>query len=214
MYLLHGLSDDHTIWLRRTSIERYAEEIGIAVVMPDGGRSFYCDAASGPAFAVAIAEELPSTMEACFALRSDRGGRAVAGLSMGGYGAIGLALKYPERYCAASSHSGALHFGNEPATGLEQYPVEFEQITGKDVPGGPCDLFSLVERADRSGLPKLRLDCGTEDHLLDVNRRFHEHLTRLGIDHEYREYPGAHEWPYWDEHVRETLSFVRDAIVR
>ena len=75
------------------------------------------------------------------------------------------------------------------------------------VSGGKDDLFALAERLDRRQAPAIRFDCGKEDGLLAGSRRFHRHLTSLGIRHEYREYPGAHTWAYWDEHVQEALRF-------
>ncbi|RYD73325.1 MAG: esterase family protein, partial [Verrucomicrobiaceae bacterium] len=108
LYLLHGLSDDHTIWLRRTSVERYAAERNLAVVMPAVARSFYQDMVSGPQYWSFISEELPRLMESFFPISPERNDRFAAGLSMGGYGALRLGLLHPERYAAAASLSGAL----------------------------------------------------------------------------------------------------------
>ena len=101
LYLLHGLSDNHTIWLRRTGIERYVASLPIMVVMPDGGRGFYADADQGYAYGKAIGEELVDRIDKTFPTKASREGRVVAGLSMGGYGALRLALNYPERFRAA-----------------------------------------------------------------------------------------------------------------
>ena len=108
LYLLHGLSDDHTIWMRRTSVERYAAALGLAVVMPAVGRSFYCDMMNGPAYWQYVSEELPAFVERTLKVGTGRSSRFVAGLSMGGYGAMKLALTYPDRFAAAASFSGAL----------------------------------------------------------------------------------------------------------
>src|SRR5512136_755148 len=108
LYLLHGLSDDHTIWQRRTSLERYTAPLGIAVVMPAVDRSFYTNMAYGKAYETFVAEELPKLARSFFPLSEQREDNYVAGLSMGGYGAFKLALNYPENYCAAASLSGAL----------------------------------------------------------------------------------------------------------
>src|SRR5262249_3311417 len=81
-------------------------------------------------------------------------------------------------------------------------------IHGEHPQGGPYDLFALAEQLDRARLPALRIDCGTEDSLLEHNRRFHAHLETLGIPHQYAEFPGGHDWAYWDSHIRDTLSFV------
>ena len=108
LYLLHGLSDDHTIWMRRTSIERYAASLGIAVVMPAVHRSFYTDMANGYNYWTFVSEELPAIARSFFPLSDAREDNFVAGLSMGGYGAFKLALRCPDKFAAAASLSGAL----------------------------------------------------------------------------------------------------------
>lgn len=108
LYLLHGLSDDSSIWTRLTSIERYAGELGVAVVMPQVERSFYCDMANGDAYWTFLSEELPAVVAANFKVSTAREDTFVAGLSMGGYGAFKWALRQPERFGAAASLSGAL----------------------------------------------------------------------------------------------------------
>lgn len=96
LYLLHGLSDNHSCWLRRTAVDRYAEEYGIAVVMPEVQRSFYCDMAHGPAYFTYIADELPQICQRLFRLSDKREDTFIAGNSMGGYGALKAALSRPE----------------------------------------------------------------------------------------------------------------------
>lgn len=204
-YLLHGLSDDHTIWHRRTSIERYVQGLPLIVVMPDGGRSFYTDAEQGFAYETAIIRDLIGYLDRIFPTKAERAGRCIGGLSMGGYGALRLALRFPEMFCSAVSHSGKLDFARE--TWGDPRAAEFERIVGKNPLGGPNDLFALAEKVDRSLLPALRIDCGTEDALLGCNRDFHAHLESLGIPHEYAEYPGGHDWAYWDTHVQEAIAF-------
>ncbi len=207
MYLLHGLSDDYTIWMRRTSIERYLDGVPMIVVMPDGGRGFYTDAVEGCAYERAMVEDLMPLVDRTFPTRAERCGRCVGGLSMGGYGALRLALRRPDLFCSAVSHSGAVYFGHRPLPATDGRVPEFERILGPNPQGGPNDLHGLIERVDRSLLPALRLDCGTEDFLLQDNRDFHAHLVKLGIPHEYEEYPGGHEWAYWDLHVQEAIRF-------
>ena len=110
LFLLHGLSDDHTIWMRRTSIERYAAARNLAVVMPAVGRSYYQDMASGPRYWTYLSEELPAIMRSFFPLSGERADNFTAGLSMGGYGALRLALAHPKKFAAAASFSGALDY--------------------------------------------------------------------------------------------------------
>lgn len=99
LYLLHGLSDDHTIWHRRTSIERYVSALGLAVVMPNVGKSFYTDMANGGNYFTFITEELPTLVQSYFPVSAKREDNFIAGLSMGGYGAFKVALSCPEKIC-------------------------------------------------------------------------------------------------------------------
>ena len=204
-YLLHGLSDDHTIWMRRTSIERYVENLPLIVVMPNGGRGFYTNAAQGFAYETAIVEDLISYIDRMFNTRAEREGRCIGGLSMGGYGALRLALRFPQMFCSAVSHSGALDFAHSHR--IEPEGDEWHRLLGDNPVGGVNDLYALVEQVDRNQLPAMRIDCGTEDFLIEHNRGFHAHLEKLNIPHEYAEFPGAHEWSYWDEHVQEAIQF-------
>ncbi len=205
-YLLHGLSDDHTIWLRRTSIERYVERLPLIVVMPDGFRGFYTNNDQGPAYATYLADELPAIIERNFPARSDRTGRCIGGLSMGGYGALRTALANPDRYISANSHSGALLHGGKQWADPKQ--AEYRRIFGDSSKGSDHDLLNLAQKAPVSGsVPALRIDCGTDDFLIDDNRSFHAALNGMGLGHEYDEYPGEHNWAYWDTHVQTALKF-------
>ncbi len=206
LYLLHGLSDDYTIWHRRTSIERYAAELPLIIVMPDGHRSFYCNdpRPGGCAYEDHIVADVVGFVDRTFRTIPDRRGRAIGGLSMGGYGAMMLALRHPDVFSVVASHSSAFFFAHQAL------PERDQVNTFADVlPAGKYDCFALTEKHKRSG-PRLaiRFDCGTEDFLLAANRGFHAHLQALGIVHEYAEFPGVHNWDYWDEHVRQSLSFV------
>ena len=204
-YLLHGLSDDHTSWARHTSIERHVAGLPLIVVMPDGGRGFYCDAVDGPAYERHLLDDVIGFVDRTFHTIAERQGRVIGGLSMGGYGAIKLALKYPQLFCSAVSHSAALDVQRR----LERPEVaaEMRRIFGPAPGGGPNDPYALAATIDRTLLPALRLDCGLEDGLLEENRAFHRHLEQLGIPHEYAECPGAHTWEYWDCHIQEALAF-------
>jgi putative tributyrin esterase len=205
-YLLHGLSDDHTIWMRRTSIERYVEGLPLVVVMPDGGRGWYTNSALGLAYEDDLIKDVIGLVDRTFPVKAERQGRAIGGLSMGGYGAVKLSLKHLEMFGSVNSHSGAVAVHRDPKLIKELNP-EFERIFGKTPAGGPEDPFSLIERVDHGRLPPLRVDCGADDFLLAENRSFHRHLESLHIPHEYEEFPGGHDWPYWDKHVQEAIAF-------
>jgi S-formylglutathione hydrolase FrmB len=213
LWLLHGLSDDHTIWQRRTSIERYVNSTDLAVVMPAVHRSWYTDMAAGNRYWTFISEELPGIMRSLFPLSPRREDNFVAGLSMGGYGAFKLALRHPERYAAAASLSGALGI----AYGLAQTPdeamkAEMKYVFGDlaIVPGSENDTVALAERYSRSTGPQLRLYqcCGTEDFLYDSNVRFRDYARKLGLDLTYEEGPGEHDWGYWDCMIQRVLTWL------
>ena len=228
LYLLHGLSDDQTIWMRRTSIERYAAEYGLAVVMPAVGRSFYTDMAAGPAYWTYVAEEVPAFVGRMFRLGSGRAKTFVAGLSMGGYAAMKLALRHPERYAAAASFSGAVDMATRVADLRERVTVagaaadpadhqrlhEYRSIFGESVEVHETehDTVHLAREAARAGraLPSLYLACGTEDFLYTDNERFHRLLEELGIEHTSITEPGDHEWGFWDRHVAMYLAWLRE----
>jgi putative tributyrin esterase len=208
-YLLHGAADDHSGWLRQTGIERYSADYALMVVMPDGGRGFYCNAREGDAWETALVRDLIGYIDRVFHTIPNREGRCIGGLSMGGYGAIKLALRYPDSFCSANSHSGGVAFAHRPLLPDPNQPIlaEYIRIVGEHPEGGPDDIFALAEGIAPSQRPALRLDCGQEDPLLGENRLLHAYLEALGYPHEYLEPPGQHEWGYWDVHVREALAF-------
>lgn len=210
LYLLHGLSDDHTIWVRRTSLERYVEGRELVVVMPAAHRSFYTDMACGYRYQTHLVEELPTLVSAWFPLSSAREDTFVAGLSMGGYGAFKFALSYPHRYGAAASLSGALDMARLAAEGERQ--VEMQAVFGDPtrVAGSAHDLFHLVERAVRQGVdvPPLYQWCGTEDFLYGDNLRFRDLARRYALPLTYEEGSGAHEWGVWDRQIRRVLDWL------
>ncbi len=214
LYLLHGLSDDHAAWTRWSSIERYVRELPLIVVMPDGGRGFYCDAEQGFAYETAIVRDLVEYVDAMFPTKPTREGRVVAGLSMGGYGAAKFALKFPQMFCGAVSHSGAMGFAHRkfPLDSEQAWHREFARVVGENPSDGPNDLYSLAANLSPAMRPALRVDCGTEDFLLEDNRAFHAHLTQIGFPHEYLEFSGAHNWAYWDTHIQEAITFLTAAL--
>lgn len=206
--LLHGLSDDHTTWVRRTSIERYASAYNIAIVMPAVNRSFYTDMAYGAAYWTFVSEELPRAARSYFRLSDKREDNFAAGLSMGGYGAFKLALRCPERYAAAASLSGALDI----AARQERFQQDFTNIFGEGatISGSEHDLFQLASNVSASDGPKPLLfqACGTEDFLYEDNQQFLNHARAVGLGVDYEEGPGAHEWGYWDMTIQRVLQWL------
>ena len=215
LYLLHGYSDDQTVWQRWTSIERYAEGLNLTVIMPAAQNSFYTDMAHGGKFFTFLAEELPAVLHELFPLSRARADTFVAGLSMGGYGAFKLALRRPDLYSAAASLSGAVDINevvkrtkdpDNPAW-LEQMQNIFGDL-GK-VPGSAHDLFSLAMKVSQSGdKPRLYQYCGTEDFLYKDNLRLRDFIHPLGFDYTYEETPGDHSWVHWDRAIQRVLDWL------
>ncbi|MCC5828243.1 MAG: esterase family protein [Phycisphaeraceae bacterium] len=214
LYLLHGLSDDHTIWQRRTSIERYVAELGLAVVMPAVDRSFYADMASGPRYWTFISEELPALARSFFPLSDRREDNFVAGLSMGGYGAMKLGLSCPDRFAAAASLSGVVDIGCRTlssASSRDGFRWDSVFDDPSSLAGSENDLFELARRvaSDGPSVPRLFLCCGDEDGLFEMNERFRDHLRELGLEPEWHADAGrAHDWGYWDERIQTVLNWL------
>jgi putative tributyrin esterase len=207
LYLLHGLSDDDTIWVRRTSIERYAAPLGLAVVMPQVHRSFYADQAYGGRYWTFLSEELPLVGE-FFRVSARREDTFVAGLSMGGYGAFRWALGQPERFAAAASLSGALDVAARRSPRPED-PRLFERVFGdEDVVGGPHDLHALLRGAEPADLPALYLCCGSEDFLLAENEAFRDTCAAARVPLRAEFSPGDHDWAYWDAKIQDVLDWL------
>ena len=218
MWLLHGRSDNHTSWMRNTSIERYAQKHRLAVIMPNADRNWYTDTVCGTNYFSFITKELP---ELCFRTFSQmspkREDNIVAGLSMGGYGAMKAAFTCPEQYGSCISLSGGLDITADlPKLGFSFDINEFRGIFGfnlnspVELKGSKHDLYALTAKAKGEGkqLPKLYMWCGTEDGLFPVNRSFDQHLIELGISHKFESSEGNHSWKWWDLHIQNALEWV------
>jgi putative tributyrin esterase len=218
-YLLHGLSDDHTIWSRRSRIEHYLEGLNapLMIVMPDGHRGFYTDHTPPPAaspeirtalkYGTHIGLELVDFIDQTFRTRAERSARSIGGLSMGGYGALRTALAHPDRFVSAHSHSGAVLHGSRRWDTPVEWLTETHTIFGLDPRGTHHDLLQLARSVPAKRRPALHVDCGTADFLLEDNRTFHQKLAALRYPHAYIEHDGAHDWDYWDIHIRDALAF-------
>lgn len=214
LYLLHGLSDDYSSWLRYTSIERYAQQKYLAVVMPAAGKSFYADMKHGSRYWTFISEEVPRVARSLFPLSAQREDNFVAGASMGGYGAFKLALRKPESFMAAASLSGAADLSNlvdmssrEPALRrlLENIFGDPEGIKGSD-----NDLFYLMQKLKEENreIPRLYQCCGQQDPRFALIDKFKDFAKGLGVELTYAESPGGHDWSYWDNSIRDVLEWL------
>ena len=206
MYLLHGLSDDYSIWCRRTSIERYADKFNMTVIMPDGGRSFYTDAIVGESYWTFISEELPETVKGLFNIAADREHSFAAGLSMGGYGALKLGLRCPDRFAAVAGLSSVTDIKCRfRAASSAAWRPELRRIFGgiSQLAARGNDLFDLAEKAVASGkeLPQIISFCGKSDFMIKDNRKFNKFMQTINYPgfHCF-ERPGAHTWEFWDTH--------------
>ena len=209
LYLLHGLSDDDTAWTRFTSVERYAEELGLAVVMPQVHRSFYTDLADGHGrYWSFLSEELPAVVERFFRVSTAREDTFVAGLSMGGFGAMKWALDQPERFAAAASMSGAIDLERLIALG-DRDELFATVLGGRTLAETGNDLLAAASAVDPASAPRLYVACGTEDvRLLPGNDRFADHARGLGFDVTADFSPGDHVWSYWDAAVQRVLAWL------
>ena len=216
LYLLHGYSDNHTAWLRYSSIERYATNVGIAVVMPNVHLSYYTDMKNGGKYWTFISEELPSVVETFFNISTGRTRTFVAGLSMGGYGAFKLAFAYPERFAGAASFSGGLDVFSIYRKATKQKKKLLKSTFGdiEKLPGSFNDLYSMAHKLAEKGItpPKLYQCCGTEDFLYEDNLRFRDYLRQLDFNLYYEEAYGAHEWDFWDMAIQRYLLLISDSL--
>jgi S-formylglutathione hydrolase FrmB len=219
LYLLHGLGGDANNWIsNRAHLAQHAAQYKIIIVTPEGHDNWYTDSATVPTdkYESYIVQELIPDVERRFRTLTSREGRAIAGLSMGGYGSMKFGLKFPDRFIFAASMSGAL-----PATEWDPADTRLPDWVKPSISKsyGPInsparqanDIFKIASNVPESKiatLPFLYLDCGTEDMLVTYNRAFDDILLKRKIAHEYRELPGKHDWPYWDQQIQEVLKLA------
>ena len=211
LYLLHGMSDDETVWCRRTSIERYAAEYNLAVIMPTTGLHWYTDEAAGQRWWTYVSRELPLLMADFFPqISADPAHTFAAGLSMGGYGALKLGLRGDGRFSHVASLSGAVNIARDHENPDPSAAAFFRSIfgTNQEATGSHSDLVTAAEELKKEDRPKVYMWCGTEDFLYHQNTMMRDHLTALGYDLTYEQSPGDHQWKYWDEMIRRVLQWL------
>ncbi|HYP00390.1 MAG TPA: alpha/beta hydrolase family protein [Pyrinomonadaceae bacterium] len=219
VYLLHGLGGSSGDWVSaRARLSAHAAGHRFIIVTPEGGDGWYTDSATVPTdkFETYILEELIPDVERRYRALPARDARAVAGLSMGGYGALKFGVKHPHMFALAASLSGAFHAAswdaNDPQLIAFVKPSIARTYGAMDSPTRAAnDLFKLFANLPPERftlLPFIYFDCGTEDFLIGSNRALSELLLKRKIPHEYRQLPGAHSWPYWDAQVQEVLRLA------
>lgn len=210
LYLLHGYSDDHTTWMRRTSVERYVAIHNLAVIMPAVNHSFYFNEMNGDKYWDYISEELPVIMGRFLKVSQKPEDTFVAGNSMGGYGAMRLALTYPERFAKAASFSGAVDVQAIFDDHKEDSIVKRLFGSYRDVRGTDVDLYHLLEKnAGAGNKPKLYVSCGTDDFLYAAHQEFVPALKANNWDVTSHDEPGAiHEWGFWDKEIIKFIDFI------
>lgn len=258
LYYLHGLGGSEKNWTENGKLDAAMDSLIAAgkpeaiVVMPDGDDGWWttanmfadvpaCRADTARREAAAtycvpwlhyddyVARDLVSFVDGKFRTVASRAGRGISGLSMGGYGAVTIALAYPEIFAAAASHSGVMsprYLGPKPFAPPPTYArdsiglrtaagglwrtqrVAFGLDTMGWVSRDPGRMAQRSRSLQKGPMPALRLDCGVSDTYIEQNRDFHATLTALGVSHEYAEWPGAHDWNYWRSHVPESLAFL------
>ena len=221
LYLLHGGAGNAQDWMRYTSIERYAEENRIAVVMPEvGGSSFYSDMVHGYNYYTYLTEELPMVLNCYFPFSNKREDRFVAGLSMGGYGAYKWAFDKPEYFSSAGNFSGFSFIDEIFGMDLESLSKEDKQGEGgistlvwgsiNNMLGTKSDTRYMVSNAIENNLdlPRMYAAIGTEDFSYELGKRYIEFMISKGIEVKYDEMPGSHEWKVWDTLVNKFINWA------
>ncbi len=218
--LLHGYSNGGADWMMMTSAPRYAADNGYILVAPSFGNSFYLDMAFGEQWYTLLTEGLPAELDKIFRLPREREKNYIAGLSMGGYGAMRVGLSHPERYTAIGSFSGCLDL-NSLLAGMVEMPVSRAQaiaLVGEDMAlPKEADVFSLAQAvADLPAeqQPRIFCTCGEQDEggtqIRSQNMAFAGAAGLLPLDFTYKEWPGVHEFSFWDRSLAEFMSFIQN----
>lgn len=218
LYLLHGFGAHYSEWVTRSNVADYVARYRMIVVMPEGNNGWYTDSAgvATDKYESYILEELIPDVQKRYRTIEARYGRAIAGLSMGGYGALKFGLKSPDTFAFVGSLSGALGATTATENDLKDLKFLRDSVFAVFGPVGSetrkaNDIYEIARGLSATrvaGLPYIYLDCGTEDFLFSLNRQFAALLREKKIPHEYRELPGDHNWAYWDQQVPEVLRLA------
>ena len=230
VYLLHGYTDDNTGWLQFGEINRYADQAiangtipPMIIVMPNGDSSWYINSYDGKEkYEDFFIKEFMPAIEKAYRIKADKKYRGVAGLSMGGYGTLIYALKYPELFAAAAPLSAAVFVDSALVTTLDKrYEDIFGQLYGRGLKAKDRlnkawydnSILKIVETKSADDLSKVRywIDCGDDDFLTKGNSLLHIALVDKKVPHEYRVRDGAHSWTYWRTGIVDALQFIGES---
>ena len=230
VYLLHGYTDDDTGWLQFGEINRYADQAirdgiipPVIIAMPDAGVSWYINSYDGQMkYEDFFIKEFMPSIEKNFRVKAQKKYRGIAGLSMGGYGTMIYALKYPELFAAAAPLSAAFRTDDEIANeGKESYDRMFGILFGRNLEGNnrltkawyENSIFKITESKSTDELRKVRyyIDCGDDDFLIKGNCLYHILLLDKHVPHEFRVREGAHNWTYWRTGITDALQFIGES---
>lgn len=221
LYLLHGGQGSFRDWLTQPPdkmlLHRLADQYNIIVVTPEGNTtSYYFDSPlqKESQFETFISKEVIQIIESRYRVIKEKKGRVIAGLSMGGHGAIYIAARHPELYAAAGSMSGVMNIDTKtwkvPEAFAKSKAENFARLLGppKDTLNPYAD-YTIVGMTDKlkSNDVKLIFDVGVDDFLIEPNRDLHRRLLANGTPHDYIERPGKHEWPYWENALPYQMLF-------
>lgn len=215
IYLLHGLTGHYNNWTDKTKLNEYAANYEFIIVTPEGDNGWYSDSLTNPndKYESYIVQELIPEVDKKFRTVSERTHRFIAGLSMGGYGAIKFGLKYPEKFALVGSFSGALGAASLNEKNAGNIGKNIDAILGdeKSENRRANDIFQIIREISdekKKSLPFIYFDCGTEDFLFQNNIDFAALLVEKKVPHEYRQLPGRHDWVFWDSQVQEFLRLA------
>lgn len=226
LYLLHGMGDDHTKWIRRTNLEQYAKKLDLVIVTPQFEKSFYSNMVYGENYWDFLTVELPELIEKLLPVSKKREDTFVAGSSMGGFGAFKWALNFPQKFSVAASFSGALlldQFFSEQFyekvseldvfESAEEHKKICKMIFGNtfNISQSDNDLLFLIKKNENLNkkLPKLIQMCGLEDPLLNMNEEFYKQISNINNDqYSYEKNIGDHSWNYWDNCIKQFLNLL------
>ena len=214
LYLLHGMGGNHSVWQRRTSIERYVKDLGIAVIMPSTDLAWYTDTQYDMKYWTFISEELPQLCHELFPqLTTKREKTFAAGLSMGGFGALKLGLLCPEKFAGIAAMSGMLTLVEAKEQLFQVRDASYWRgIFGPEETWRTSenDFTYQITHYQKEQKSKFFICCGTEDDLLLSSQIVVDLMQKNDFDVTFKTGPGAHEWQFWDTWIQKVLSWMQE----